>query len=105
MVSPLARISDGISVNTAFLEQELLMQGVVLALVVSGIPLLASSLVGLILSVLQAATQIQDHTLTFVPKLVVLIVIFVLFGPWMVREVVTYFTAMLNAIPYYATVV
>lgn len=49
-------------------------------------PLLLSALaVGLVISVLQAATQIQEQTLSFIPKLIALVVALILMGPWMVQ--------------------
>lgn len=53
-------------------------------------------LVGLIVAVLQAATQINEMTLTFVPKLVAMVVVLALFGPWMLNNLVTYTAGLLN---------
>ena len=49
-------------------------------------PILGGSLlVGLLISILQATTQIQEQTLTFVPKIVAVFLILVIFGPWMLH--------------------
>lgn len=48
-------------------------------------PLLASMLVGLIIAVFQAATQVHEQTLTFVPKLIVICVVLLIAGPWMME--------------------
>jgi flagellar biosynthetic protein FliQ len=48
-------------------------------------------LVGVIVSILQATTQIQEQTLTFVPKIIAVMIAIILFGPWMLT-VVTQFT-------------
>lgn len=48
-------------------------------------------LVGIIVSILQATTQIQEQTLTFVPKIIAVMVAIIIFGPWMLT-VVTQFT-------------
>lgn len=54
-------------------------------------PLLLSTLiVGLVVSVFQALTQINEQTLTFIPKMIVVAVVFVLAGPWMMDVMSTY---------------
>ena len=63
-------------------------------------PLLITSLVvGLIVSVLQAATQINEMTLTFIPKLVSTLVALVVAGPWMVTFFVDYLRRLFESIP------
>ena len=63
-------------------------------------PLLLTSLVvGLIVSVLQAATQINEMTLTFIPKLVSTLVALVVAGPWMVTFFVDYLRRLFESIP------
>ncbi len=57
-------------------------EGLLLVLVASAPPLLASMGVGLIVAVLQATTQIQEQTLTFVPKLVAVFLSLIIAGPW-----------------------
>ncbi|KNF08829.1 flagellar biosynthetic protein FliQ [Gottschalkia purinilytica] len=47
-------------------------------------------LVGLIVSIFQATTQIQEATLAFVPKIVAVLVSFLIFGPWMLRVVIEF---------------
>jgi flagellar biosynthetic protein FliQ len=61
--------------------------------------LLASLVVGLVVSVLQAATSIQEFTLSFVPKLIVLAVVLVLTLPWMIDTLVTFTTNLYHQIP------
>lgn len=54
-------------------------------------PLLISSLViGLLISIFQATTQIQEQTLTFVPKIAVILGGVVIFGPWMLNVIITF---------------
>ena len=55
---------------------------------VGGPILIISLVVGLIISIFQATTQIQEQTLTFVPKLIAIIVVLVLGGPWMLNKLV-----------------
>lgn len=63
-------------------------------------PLLLSALVvGLLISVFQAATQIQEQTLSFIPKLIALVVTLVIMGPWMVQLWVTYTQNLFVNIP------
>lgn len=52
--------------------------------------LIAGMVVGLIISIFQSATQIQEITLTFVPKIVVVMIAFALFLPWMIEVVVDF---------------
>lgn len=57
-----------------------------------GLPILLGSMViGLIIAVFQAATQIHEQTLTFVPKLVIIILALILLGPWMAKEIMELF--------------
>ena len=56
-------------------------EGLILVLLLSGPPLAASLVTGFVVGLLQAATQIQDATLAFVPKLVVVMVVLVAMGP------------------------
>jgi flagellar biosynthetic protein FliQ len=70
-----------------------------LTLMVSA-PLFAAALVtGLIVSIFQAATQINEMTLSFVPKLVVTFTTLVLAGPWMLTKLTDYITRLYEAIP------
>jgi flagellar biosynthetic protein FliQ len=59
----------------------------------------ASLIVGLGVSILQAATQIQEMTLTFVPKIVVTLIVLVVAGPWMLDELTTYTHELFLQIP------
>jgi flagellar biosynthetic protein FliQ len=61
--------------------------------------LMAGLVVGLIVSVFQAVTQIQEQTLAFIPKVVALVAIIAIFGPWMLGQLETYTTALWASIP------
>lgn len=78
----------------------LLQDAFITALMLAG-PLLVVSLgVGLLVSLFQAATQIQEQTLTFVPKLIIVGVSFVLLAPWMItvlRDFITHHFQNINA--------
>ena len=63
-------------------------------------PLLGSALaVGLLVGMIQAATQINEMTLSFIPKLLVLVMALVLAGPWMLSVIVNYTRQLLEQIP------
>lgn len=65
---------------------------------IAGPVLIASLLVGLLVSIFQAVTQIQEQTLTFVPKLIVVICIIVFCGPWMMNKLVLLTTELMGMI-------
>lgn len=57
-----------------------------------GLPvLLASMVIGLVIAIFQAATQIHEQTLTFVPKLVAIVLALLILGSWMAQEVIELF--------------
>jgi flagellar biosynthesis protein FliQ len=63
-------------------------------------PLLLGALAtGLVIGVLQAATQINEMTLSFIPKLLALVVTLLLVGPWMLREIMFFTTNLITSIP------
>ncbi|AAQ60792.1 flagellar biosynthesis protein FliQ [Chromobacterium violaceum] len=68
-------------------------------IIVSAPVLLTSLLVGLLVSVLQAATQINEMTLTFIPKLLAMFLVLVLAGPWMLNTLIEYTTRLFQSIP------
>jgi flagellar biosynthetic protein FliQ len=74
-------------------------QAVVVALMLAGQMLLAALLIGLTISVFQAATQINEATLSFIPKLVGTFMMLVLAGPWMLQLFVDYVRQLFERIP------
>ncbi len=60
--------------------------------------LLVGMLLGLIVSIFQAATQINEQTLTFVPKIVAVFVTLLLVGPWIMRVLMTFTKGVINMI-------
>ena len=58
-------------------------------------------MVGLMVSVFQATTSIQEQTLAFIPKIVAVFVAILIFGPWMLRIMVEYFTNTFVNLPLY----
>jgi flagellar biosynthetic protein FliQ len=62
--------------------------------------LLSSLLVGLVIAMFQAATQINEMTLSFVPKLIVVALVMMAFGPWMLRQIVGFTQRLVENLPY-----
>lgn len=76
-------------------------EAVLTILLVAGPALGIGMLVGLLISIFQATTQIQEQTLTFVPKIVAVLVSIVIFGPWMIRLLVDFAERLLANLPSY----
>lgn len=65
-------------------------RGIYIVLMVCGPLLLIALVVGLIISIFQATTQIQEQTLAFVPKIVAVLLGIIIFGPWMLSHMLSY---------------
>ncbi len=74
-------------------------QALQVTLLMSAPPLLAALVTGLVISVFQAATQINEQTLSFIPNLLAIFVVLVLFGHWMMGVMLDYIRELFNAIP------
>ena len=74
-------------------------QGLLMPLMVSAPVLLVVLVVGLVVSVFQAATQINEATLSFVPKIIAAVAVLAIAGPWMMTTLVEYLQRTLQAIP------
>lgn len=74
-------------------------QALLLAAVIGAPLVLAAGVVGLIVSLLQAATQAQDHSLGAVPKLIAVGVALSMAGAWMMHELATFAVRLYTAIP------
>jgi flagellar biosynthetic protein FliQ len=77
----------------------LVLQMMEVALKVAMPMLLAGLVVGLAISVLQAVTQIQEQTLSFIPKIAGLAVVLVVAGPWMLGQLLTWSEQLYGQIP------
>ncbi len=75
-----------------------LREGILLVLVLSAAPMLVSMIVGLVVSILQATTQVQEQTLSFVPKLLATFLTIAILGPWMMQQAVRFSAAILESI-------
>ena len=78
---------------------ELLHRAVVTCLMVAAPLLLTALLVGVLVSLVQALTQIQEQTLTFIPKLVAVAMVMLVTLPWMIRQLVEYLTRTFDLLP------
>ncbi len=74
-------------------------QALVLTIMVSAPALLVALGIGLIISIFQAATQINEMTLSFIPKLLGLVLVMLLLGPWMLSLMVDYIHRLYTSIP------
>lgn len=74
-------------------------QAIEVTLVMSAPMLLTALIVGLIVSIFQAATQLNEATLQFVPKLVVMFLVLLLAGPWMLQYMMDYIQRLFESIP------
>ncbi len=77
----------------------LVRQALEILVLMSAPPLVAALAVGLLVSVFQAATQINEMTLSFIPKLLAVFAALVLAGPWMLSTMVEFTRALFEAIP------
>ncbi len=74
-------------------------QALYVMLVLSAPLLIVSLVVGLVVSILQAATQINEMTLSFIPKLIAMVAALVIVGPWMITYYVDYVRRLFESIP------
>lgn len=74
-------------------------QALLIMLLVSSPMLLAALAVGLLVSIFQAATQINEMTLSFIPKLIAVFASIVIAGPWMTGLLVDYIRRLFSSIP------
>ena len=74
-------------------------QAIEMTLMLSAPLLLAALVIGLVVSIFQAATQINEQTLSFIPKLVGIFLTLILAGPWMLQMMVDYIRRLFESIP------
>jgi flagellar biosynthetic protein FliQ len=72
---------------------------IMLALILAGPTLLICLIVGSFVSLIQAATQINEATLSFIPKLVGVILVLLLLGSWMLQRAVTFTSSLFTSLP------
>ena len=78
---------------------QILQNGLYIILIMSGIIIVPGLMVGLTVAVLQAATQINELSLTFVPKLVATVVVLMLASPWLLSMMLDYTQTLIKNIP------
>lgn len=78
---------------------EVVNQGIRVALMLSAPMLIGALLVGVLVSIFQAVTQINEQTLSFIPKILVIIAALVIFSPWMMETMVSYTQELFLSIP------
>ncbi len=76
----------------------LVQEGIYTILIVSAPTLLIGLAVGVIISILQATTQINEQTLVFVPKILAIFISLIIFGPWMLTRLQQYFTTLFEQV-------
>ena len=84
---------------TPELVMELGQQTLMMVALLAGPLLIAALAVGLLIGIFQAATQIQEMTLSFIPKLAALAIALVIGGPWMLRTIVEFTNELFMQIP------
>jgi len=76
----------------------ILREGLMLILLLSAGPMVVSMLVGFVVSILQATTQIQDQTLSYVPKLAAVFLTIAILGPWLLAQSVQFTVVLMESI-------
>ncbi|GAP09696.1 flagellar biosynthetic protein FliQ [Bellilinea caldifistulae] len=74
-------------------------KAITMALILAGPVMLVSLLVGSLISLVQAATQINEPTLSFVPKMIGIIVVLVVLGSWMLQQILVFTSELFNSLP------
>ncbi len=75
-------------------------QAIKVGLLVAAPMLMIALLTGLIISILQASTQINEMTLSFIPKILAIVLVLIVLGPWMLSIFLDYMRALFNSLPY-----
>ena len=84
---------------TVDVAADIVASGIKVVILLVSVLVVPSLLVGLLVSVFQAVTQIHEATLAFVPKLVAALVVFAVAGPWMLATLVDYLRRMIESLP------
>jgi flagellar biosynthetic protein FliQ len=74
-------------------------KAIMVAMKIAAPALISTLLVGLIVSIIQAATQINEQTLTFIPKIIILSLTLALAGPWILQTMMNFTIEIMNTIP------
>jgi flagellar biosynthetic protein FliQ len=79
---------------------DFLKEGLFVVIAIVAIVLIPGLIMGLIVATFQAATQINEQTLSFLPRLVITLLCILFFGPWIIGKLVTYAQSLYMNIPY-----
>jgi flagellar biosynthetic protein FliQ len=74
-------------------------EAITVAVILVGPALLASLIIGSLISLFQSATQIQEATLTFIPKIIIVGLVVAILGPWMLEKLLSYTTRVFMSLP------
>ena len=78
---------------------DIAVQTILVLLKISAPALLTALIAGLGISIIQAATQINEQTLSFIPKIIFMMIAFVLCGPWIIQTIMNFTINLYNDIP------
>jgi len=78
---------------------DLFRDALMLVILLVSIMVVPSLLVGLVISVFQAATQVNEQTLSFLPRLLTTLAMLIIAGPWLLRELIDFFNRLVTSIP------
>jgi flagellar biosynthetic protein FliQ len=78
---------------------DIVREGLFTILIVSAPPLVMGLVVGLLMSIFQAVTSIQEQTLAFIPKIIAVLLALLLFGPFMIDKLSAYITYLVTNLP------
>lgn len=81
---------------------QIIRQGLITILLAAGPVLISGLVIGLTVSIFQAVSQVQEMTLTFIPKIVVIFLSLIIFGPWIIRVILNFSTGILSNLHEYA---
>jgi len=84
---------------TPELAVDIFREGLWLTTLLVGVLVVPSLLVGLVVAVFQAATQINEQTLSFLPRLLTMLITLIWAGPWLVRELMEFTEGLIHNIP------
>jgi len=74
-------------------------QALIITLIISGPILISGLIVGIVIGIFQAVTQIHEMTLTFIPKILVMVGVFLVMLPWMMITLIDYTVGLFDMIP------
>jgi len=78
---------------------DIIQEGIKVALMIASPMLIGALLIGILISVFQAVTQINEQTLTFIPKILIIAAALIIFAPWMTDVLTTYTKDIIISIP------